>query len=173
MINQELISILNEYNIRVDEAIPYLLSLYYGYNPSYIPDDLKRKIHITKIVSIDIKTNTLVWNIPIFNNQETEFSWVKTEYIELFRPLGKATNYRESLTRIKALFTKHPHIRKEDVINATRLYISNTDNKYVRLPHYFIEKGIGLSKTNDILNWIDKLNSYTQDTSSTNFNKLL
>jgi len=174
MMNQELINILSKYNIRVDEAMPYLLSLYYGYNPSYIPKELIKKIHISKIVEFDFSMKVIHWNIPLFEEQETEFGWVKTEYLELFRPLGKATNLKESIIRMKSLFAKHPEIRKDEILGATRMYITNTDNKFVRLPHYFIEKGVGVSKTNDILEWINKYREYTEVTEETNhFNRLL
>ena len=41
-------------------------------------------------------------------------------------------------------------------MDATKMYIRNTDPKYIMMPHYFIQKGIGISKTTTILDWIEK-----------------
>lgn len=153
-INSRVLEILEESRIKKDDGICYLLSLYYGYEPSYIPDILKQKINISKIV--ENEQGTIKWNIALFDGQETAFEWVKTEYVELFRQAGKATHVREALTRMKKLFAKNPEVRKEDVIEATKMYLYNTDIKYVRFPHYFIEKGSGVEKTSDLLDWIDK-----------------
>lgn len=153
-INSRVLEILEESRIKKDDGICYLLSLYYGFKPDYIPDVLKQKINISKIV--EEEGGDIKWNIALFEGQETAFEWVKTEYVELFRQSGKATHAREALTRMKKLFAKNPEIRKEDVIEATKMYLYNTDMKYVRLPHYFIEKGSGVEKTSDLLDWVDK-----------------
>lgn len=153
-INSRILEILEEAGIRKDDGICYLLSLFYGYKPDYIPEILKQKINITKIVVEE--RGDYKWNVPLFEEQQTAFDWVKTEYVELFRHVGKASNSREAIARMKKLFAKNPDIRKEDVIRATEMYLYNTDSRYVRYPHYFIEKGSGAEKTNDILEWIDK-----------------
>ena len=163
-INTEILTTLEEFKIRREDGIPYLLSLYFGFNPSYIPDDIKLKVNLSKIVEAD-KTG-FKWNIPLFEGQETAFEWVKTEYVELFKPYGKATNVREATERMKRLFAKNPDIRKEEVLGATELYLLN-ENRFARLPHYFIEKGKGGEKTQDILDWIDKYRANVEETHET------
>lgn len=156
IINNEILEILTEYKIAKDDGICYLLSLYYGYKPSYIDNVFKQRMHITKIYELD--KNSIKWNIPLFEGQETAFEWVKTEYCEMFKEYNptRSGNVREATARIKKLFAKNPDIRKEDVVGATKMYLLNTDYKYIMNPHYFIEKGDGAMKTSTILTWIDK-----------------
>lgn len=155
-INSKIIEILKEYNIFAADGICYLIAIFHGYHPTFIPDDIKKKINLTGIVVE--KDGSVHWNIPLYKGQETAFEWVKTEYEPMFKNANpdKGGHVREATKRIKSLFSKHPEIRKEDVIGATRMYISNTNPKFIRLPHFFIEKGRGVSKINDILDWIDK-----------------
>lgn len=156
-LNENIKPVLESFGIIYEEAIPYLLSLYFGFNPDYIPDYIKQKVNITKIV--EYSGNEFKWNIPLFEGMEpvdNRWSWVITEYIALFAKIGKGTNKREALTRMKRLFATNPDIRKEEVLGATEMYLYNTESKFVRLPHYFIEKGVGGDKTQDILEWIDK-----------------
>ena len=47
-INSRILEILEEARIRKDDGICYLLSLFYGYKPDYIPEILKQKMNITK-----------------------------------------------------------------------------------------------------------------------------
>lgn len=155
-INEELLEILKDNSINKSDAICYLLSLYYGYKPTYIPRELKIKINTTKIIVE--KDGNLHWNIPLFEEQEVGFEWVDSEYIELFkeRKPSEGRYKRECIKRMKALFAKHPDIRKDEVIGATILYLSATDPTYIRKPHFFIQKGQGVSKIQDILDWIER-----------------
>ena len=153
-INLKIKEILKEFGILPDDGIPILLSLYYGFTPSYIPQALILKMNLTKIV-VQSKTG-LQWNIPLFEGVETAFEWVLTEYLQIFETVGKNKFKRECVTRMKKLFRENPEIRKEEIIGATEMYINNTDPKYVRNPHYFIEKGSGGDKTQDILEWVEK-----------------
>jgi len=155
-INDKILETLTEFNIKKDDAICYLLSLYYGYKPTYFPDDFKSRMNTTKIYEADNKT--LKWNIPLFEGQVTKFSWVENEYVPLFKEANDARggHVRESIARIKKLFAKNPEIRDTDVIGAAKMYIRNTDSKYIMFPHYFIEKGKGGEKTQTILTWIEK-----------------
>lgn len=155
-INDEIQKILKEYNIPKGDGICYLLSLHFGYSPSYIPDKLKHKINSSGIVKPD-KTG-LKWKTPLFEGGQTAFDWVKTEYVVMFknRNPDKGGKVREATERMKKLFAENPEIRKEEVIEATRMYLSNTDPKYIRFPHFFIKKNSGANTIHDILDWIDK-----------------
>ena len=156
-INSRITEILSEVGINKNDGLSYLLSLYYELKPTYIPEELKIRMNMTGIYRQDETTKEdLQWLIPLFSEQQTAFDWVKTEYIELFKVIGKGTHARESITRMKKLFASNPDIRKDEILGATRMYINSTDQKYVRLPHYFIEKGTGSDKTQDILDWVDK-----------------
>ena len=156
-INERVLEILKECGIRRDDGICYLISLYHNYNPTYIPDTLKQKMNLTKIVVYDDKGG-LTWTIPLYSGAETAFEWVNTEYVPLFKSKNpkRGGKVREATSRMKKLFSTNPEIRKEDVIGATKMYLKNTDVMYIRLPHYFLEKGVGAEKTYDVLDWIDK-----------------
>ena len=155
-INDEILEILTECKIQKDDGICYLISLYYSYKPSYISDAFKQKMNITGIFTED--KGSIKWNIPLFEGQETAFEWVKTEYVPLFKEANptKGGHVREATSLLKQLFAKNPILRKEDIIGATKLYIVNTDSRYLMFPHYFIQKGIGATKTRTILDWLDK-----------------
>ena len=56
---------------------------------------------------------------------------------------------------MKKLFSEYPSIRKDEVIEATKLYIRNNDTRFIRQSHYFISKGSGGDKTSDLITWID------------------
>lgn len=156
MINKKLLDVLKEYKITPDEAIPYLVSIYYNYNPLYIPIELKRKINSTGIVYE--RNGEIEWKIGLFEGQETTFSWVKDEYVPLFKDANseKGGGVRESIARMKKFFSENPDIRKDEVIGATKLYLANTDPKYIRKTYYFIFKGSGISKISDLYDWVQK-----------------
>lgn len=156
-INAEIYEALKEMKIYKPDGICYLLSMYFGDKPTFIPDDLKRKMNLTGIY--EVEEQTIKWIIPLFEGQEIAFDWVAKEYIPMFKAANpkKSGHVREALTLIKALFVKNPEVRKDDVLAATRLYIANTNPTYLMLPHYFIQKGRGVEKTTTILDWLDKV----------------
>ncbi len=157
-INEQILEIFREFKIFPADGICYLMSVFHGYEPTYIPDELKVKINASGIIVE--KNKNIHWNIPLYKEQITGFDWIKTEYVALFKVANpdRGGNVRESTARMKRLFAKNPEIRKDDIIGATKMYLLNTDSKYIRNPHYFIEKGSGATKTYDILDWIDKYN---------------
>jgi hypothetical protein len=160
-INQnELEPKLLEFKVRPADGMCYLLALYYGYKPDYIPDHVKQRVHASGIISVDENRN-VTWNINLFEGQKNNFSWVTTEYLELFRHYKKNLLYkRECVARMKNLFRDNPDIRKHEVLGGTAMYIKDcvhkgTNAKYVKNPHYFIKKGQGYNTTQPILTWIE------------------
>ena len=93
----------------------------------------------------------------MFNN----WAWIQEDYIPLFTEVGKSCTFEEAYLRIKDLFKK-TKLTKQDVINATRLYLHYTDSRYVRQPHYFISKGVGRERTQDVLIWHQRYLEYTK-----------
>lgn len=164
-INERILEIFKEFKIHSADGICYLLSIYYGYTPSFIPDDLKAKVNATGIITSEL--GILQWNVPLFKGQETNFDWVEKEYISLFEEANpsKRGNVRSAIARMKELFAKNPDIRKEEVIGATVIYIANSNPEYIRQSHYFIKKGRGVAMTQDILEWIDRYRTVMKDTS--------
>lgn len=164
-INEEILEILSECKVQKDDGICYLLSLYFGYKPNYIPIDFMRKMNTTGIYEND--KGSIKWNVPLFEGQQTAFEWVKTEYVQLFKDANKERggHAREATTLLKKLFATNPEFRKDDIIGATRMYIRNTDSKYIMFPHYFIQKGVGTAKTTTIMDWLDKYQLTKEDKS--------
>lgn len=169
--NNKIIEIFKEYKIFPDDGLGYLLSLYYGCNPTYIPDIIKQKINLTKIV--EFKDCSIQWNIPLFEGQETKFDWVSSEYIKLFKDFNPSIppHTKECISRMKKFFAENPDVRKDDIIGATRLYINSLSNPtYLRRPHYFINKGKGLDKISDLMSWLEVY--YESEENSTGRNSI-
>lgn len=156
ILNPEIKEILKEFNIPVSDGIAYLLAVYYDVKPSYTPILLVQKIQITNIIKFDERSKSLEWVIPLFDNQATAFKWVETEYCPLFKAVGKAPYVSASTKRMKKFFVDNPSVRKDEIIGATKMYLrSVNDNKYVRFPHYFINKGAGADKISDLDVWLE------------------
>ena len=170
-LNKKITEILKEFNINSGIGLTYLLSLHFNTESNFVTENFKQKIASTKIVE---NTDTgLKWNIGLFEGVETAFELVEKEYIPLFEKAGKDRFKRESLTRIKKLFAENPEIRKDEIIGATEMYLLNTDPKFVRFPHYFIEKGKGGDKTQDILGWIEKYRLTQENSITDNTRRLI
>lgn len=154
-INDEIIDTLKEYNISVDDAIPVLLSIYYGYNPSYIPKLLIKKIFLTKIIEND--NGSITWNISLFEDLVNKFDWVK-EYRKAFITKNKARGgtLKACIERFKKFFFENPDVTLDEVKKATNLYLNSVrDYEYLTSAHYFISKGKGLDKVNSLEAWIE------------------
>lgn len=156
-INEELYPILTEFKIVREDGIAYLLMKYFGCKPTFVPDDLITKMNMTGIYYVD-NSNSLQWRMPLFNDQQTAFDWVKNEYVQLFVDANpeKRGNGNSSVRLMKQFFANNPDVRKEEVIEATKMYIRNTDSRFIRLSHYFISKGKGLNKIEELKDWIEK-----------------
>lgn len=156
VINEQIKEILKEFKINENDGILYLIGLHYNLNSTLFSDEFTAKICLTGIFHND--ATGLNWRIPLFENQETQWDWVKTEYMALFKSVNttRTGNNRDCIARFKKLFSKYPEIRKDDVIQATKLYLSESNPEFIRTSHYFIEKGVGASKSSDLLEWIDR-----------------
>ena len=68
----------------------------------------------------------------------------------------KGGKVRESVARMKKMFAAKPEIRKEDVILTVKLYLSQTDSRFIRYPHYFLKKGQGTDAIYEFDDWYEK-----------------
>lgn len=139
-INETIKDTLKDYKIDPKEGIPFLLGVYYGFIPSYIPIELHRKVMATNIVKGSL--NDLTWNIPLFEEQMTGYTWVK-DYVAIFKKINPSVpgTVTESTRRFKRFFAVNPHYTVEDVKGAVNLYIKSlNDPNYISWPHYFINK---------------------------------
>lgn len=153
-INSQIEEVLKETHCNINDSLGYLLALYYDIKPTYIPDEVKRKVHASGIITNHQGIN---WNIPLFEEQNTQFDWVKVEYIPLFTRINKEKtgHVSDCITRMKRFFVMYPDIRKDEILAATKLYLRNTDPLYIREPRYFVFKGVGADKTSDLAHWVE------------------
>lgn len=152
LFNQEVKNIIKDAGLNVEDTLTFLVALYYKLSP---PTYLNNQEFMAKVQLLRIVEPGPKWNIPLFQGQETNFDWVRSEYCTLFEDAGKNKYVREATERMKDLFAKNPAIRKDEIIGATEIYLSQTDVRYVQFPHYFITKGKGVDKTQAILTWVD------------------
>lgn len=98
---------------------------------------------------------------PLIVEEEVKkdsWDWVKTEYVALFKAKNpaKGKHAREATARMKKLFAANPEIRKEDVLLTTKLYLSQTDSRYIRFPHFFLKKGQGANAIYEFDTWYEE-----------------
>lgn len=146
--------LIKEAELDPDLMLSFLIPLYYGIENPQTTEEYKNKAVELKLVKKSGKKY-----IPLLNLTDditpSNFDWVEKEYVHLFSPIGKNTNANEATRRMEYLFKDNPDLTKEEILEATKMYLRSTNAKYVRLPHYFIRKGMGRNVTEDILVWVE------------------
>lgn len=156
-INEAIKDILKEHQLPLGDGIACLLMMYFDYKPSYLPKEIEERIKRTGIIKAD-PTHTIQWVVPLFEEQVTGFEWI-TDWMQFFGNVNKERRGSKSsvASRMKKFFVTYPDIRQQDVITATKLYISTVDNpKYIKKSEKFIFEGVGLEKTSLLKEWVDK-----------------
>jgi hypothetical protein len=162
-INPEITKILKQHNITNNAHIGILFLLNNGFTPTNSPQlfnpILQREVLATGIVKCHQEQNgTFLFHfeVPLLSTSENAWDWVQ-DYCNMFKKanLQSGGYVREATIRLKKLFSTNPEIRKDDILGATELYLKNTDPKFIGLPHYFIEKGVGSNKTQKVLTWVE------------------
>lgn len=151
-----------QYNVPYDEGMLYLLSIHYGIPLS---ESLQQKLDVTikqvnisHIVERDYENEDIKWIIPLFSDHDNNWDWVLKEYRQLFMNINKerAGSPSSCIKRMKAFFATHPEIRKDDVINAAKTYISSlNDPMYLMQADYFIFKGSGKDQTSKLEQYLE------------------
>jgi hypothetical protein len=153
-INSEILQIIEEYNLDKTKTLLSLCSLYYDLpldaDLSRILDESMTQLNVLKVVDRDYESGAIIWNIPFFQtdkgSSDSEWQWVLTEYRPLFKEISKdrAGSPTSCIKRMKAFFATHPEIRKNDILEAARMYIRATPNpQYLQSADYFILKDKG------------------------------
>lgn len=130
--------------------------------------NLKSAIHISEKMEELLLKNSLIEKLPgggyknlihPIGREDERFEWVKSEYVAMFKEKNsrKGGHIKESANRFKKFFKENPQYGKQEVLRATRLYLDSTDYQFIRFPHYFISKGSGDNRVEEILTWIEKL----------------
>ena len=155
MIISELVKdTLSRFKIQRDEGILYLLAVYLNLKVDFIPDNLKLKVHATNIFEFTSKEG-IKWNMPLFEGGDIHFDWVK-EFRSLFssRNRERAGSLTVCTTRMKKFFSLYPFVRKDDVIQATKLYLESVkDPTYILKSQNFIfdDKFVN----SELLDWVN------------------
>lgn len=157
-LNPEISEILKSHQIDKDQGYLFLLGVYFNLDVEKMcSEETIKAINLTKIVEKDYGNKTLKWNIPLFLGQETNFEWVISWNANwLANPSRKASN-PDCIKRMKEFFSKYPHIRKEDVINATDFYFRSTTPEYLKNSAAFIFDGAGANKKSILLGWCERV----------------
>ena len=98
------------------------------------------------------------WKVPLFNEEKNEhFEWT-VDWMQLFErvnPNRKGTKSAVSV-RMKRFFAENPHVRKDDVFEATRRYISTvSDPQFLKSSHKFIYEGSGFKQVSLLKQYVD------------------
>lgn len=111
--------------------------------------------------------------LHIFEEQEQEtqsadkFKWV-SKFRDLFKQVnpdrwGTLSTCKE---RMKKFFSENPEVRVDEVMDATIMYLKNTDRRYIMKSHKFIYDGAGTSRNSTLEEWIEKLKEVSSNTQS-------
>lgn len=151
-INSEILQLIEEYNLDKTKVLLSLFSLYYDlpmeHDLSGIFHESMTQLSVLKVVDRD-DSGAIIWNIPLFQadkESQSEWQWVLTEYRPLFKEASKerAGSPTSCIKRMKSFFSSHPEVRKNDVIEAAKMYIRGTpDVRYLQSADYFIFKDKG------------------------------
>lgn len=153
--NTDLICLLKNKKINVDDALTYLLSIYYEIKPSYIPKNLESTLLALNIVNKNYFSKELIWNINLFEEQITNFEWIN-EFRNMFKSVNpdRVGTKVDTLKRMKKFLQENPMTSISEILEATRLYLSTLTNSiYCKKAHKFIYDTEG----SVLLEYIEKL----------------
>lgn len=156
--NSEVRQILKEKNIPPHDGVAYLLCLYYGVSPSFIPEELERKILATNILTKNYSDDTIKWNMNLFEEQETGFEWI-SEWMDLFKAKNPERRgvKADVLKRMKKFFINNPAVRKDEIFQATENYLKSVSEPiYCKKSHKFIYELDGTSMLKDYVDGLEK-----------------
>ena len=165
--NPEIESLLNKFNINRTVGLVTLLCLYHELDDDRVKNTIEnqQKITLTKIVERDYANGGIKWNIPLYEGEQVidkNWGWVD-EYRELFaryRPDAKGTK-SVVLKKMQKFFSEHPEVRKEEIFQATEMYLrtfaASTPNqrKYIQQADYFISKATEGVKTSRLEQYLE------------------
>ena len=153
-INPKVLELLDRNNVPRDEGVLCLLAIYHGLTEIYTFEEkyelIFKQINHCGIVIRDYGKTGVLWNVPLYDLEagiaEDNWEWVRKEYRTLFsqRNPARSGGLKACIDRMKDFFSKHPEVRKQDIIDAAELYLSTTTNpEYIMSADYFIWKDKG------------------------------
>ena len=165
MINPQIKEICQQHNIDYVEAVLYLTAVFYNLPLSTALEKALqttiKQVNVVHIVERDYLNKSIKWNVSLFGEDiSNQWKWVDTEYRILFRNLrpDRAGSSVSCLKRMKDFFKENPEVRKDDVIAAAKLYISELTNPdYLQGADYFIKKGVGSNVTSRLSEYLERI----------------
>lgn len=159
-INQEIFKLLEEHDVDKNEGVLYLLSIYHNVESNCISEKTIRIVNNLGVVERDYKTNTLIWQVALYEGQNVDsvWDWVN-QYRDLFASKNKERtgSKKTCVLRMKMFFAENPHVRKEDVLEATAMYLRTIEPQYVKTAERFIYDGQGNYKTSMLTQWVERV----------------
>lgn len=162
-INSDILLALRQYQVNKDEAILYLLGIYFNLDTQYISEKTRTQVNALKIVEREYRDNSntlsrIVWKVPLFSEEKNEaFAWV-TDWMEGFGKINPSRKGTKSSVdaRMKKFFAEHPEVRVPDVFAAAQAYFKTvTDPQYLKSSHKFIMDGSGFSKVSMLEQYLE------------------
>jgi len=150
-INEKIIQTLEEQNIGLNTGLLCLLGIYHNvdFEPLYDACNIitvaVKQLNASGIYEYDMKTNSIKWHIPLFDNDDIKddgWEWVY-EYQNLFRLMRKdaASTFDNVKKKMIKFFQENPSVRADDVMKATKAYLDTiNDVRYLQRADYFIKK---------------------------------
>lgn len=157
-INPEIRQIFTEKAIPIHDGVAYLLCLHYGVTPSFIPEELQRRVLATNILTKDYSDDTIKWNLSLFEEQEIGFEWI-SDWMDLFKAKNPERRgvKADVLRRMKKFFVNNPSIRKDEIFKATENYLNSVSEPiYIKKSHKFIYEQDGTSMLKDYLEGLSR-----------------
>lgn len=152
--NKEILKLLQEVKVDVDHGLLYLLAVYCNLDVEIFPHRLRSIINMLGIFVINDMQETVEWKIPLFkegeepeqkqeNDLNDPWQWIESEYIPMFKAANpsKHKTTLDTIKRMQGFFKEHKDVTKEEVLNAVKLHINETDSRYIKQSNYFIKKG--------------------------------
>lgn len=164
-INPDILLALKEYSINKDEAVLYLLGIYFNLDTQYISEKTKTQVNALKIVEREYKDNSttlhkITWKAPLFAEERSEaFAWIG-DWMEGFAKINPERKGTKSSVdaRMKRFFAEHPEVRIQDVFAATQAYFKTvTEPQYLKSSHKFIMDGAGFSRVSMLEQWLETI----------------
>jgi hypothetical protein len=164
-LNSEILEVLREYRVDKEEAKLYLLGIYFNIDTESISEITKKQVNALGIVERRYgenpsSPNTMVWKVPLFNEEKDEaFAWI-IAYQDLFKNINPERKGTKAavMMRMKKFFAENPEVRKDDIKAATLAYLSTvTDPQYLKSAHKFIYDGTGFNKVSMLGQYVEQV----------------
>lgn len=136
----------------------------------FLQEELWQKLLLeTKLFEIraegGFQTTIPVWEDTVLINGNSPKP-VSLDWVSVFRDKFKEANPDRWGTlstckeRMKKFLSKNPSVTEDEVLDATDLYLRNTDRRYIMKSHKFIYDGAGTNLNSTLEEWIEKLREY-------------